>query len=439
MGEVLPMANRDIDRLRVIRDALEGRLTQVEAGEILSLTDRQVRRLCVRVEAEGNRGILHRLRGRPSNHQLDPEVLERALSALHNPRWERFGPTFAREKLEKLYGIELSDWTVRQWMRQTGLWQTRRSGPRHRSWRERRARLGLLVQLDGSPHDWFEGRGPGCTLLIYIDDATSRILYGEFVTVEDTRNLMRATRAYLERCGRPVAFYVDKDSIYKVNRQATVEEELQDEQPMTQFTRAMAELGIEVITANSPQAKGRVERGFATHQDRLVKELRLRGIGSIPEANRYLREEYIPDHNDRCEVEAAQPGDAHRPLLPSHDLDAILCLKTQREIQNDFTVRYQSRFLQVEKEQPVRVYRKTKIEVQERLSGEIRLVYRRQVLKAHPVAGRQLQGSPRRARRVPVVRSRPRLRPFRRDPYQNLRQVPSKAPWNPPASYHLQS
>jgi len=439
MSEVLVMADRDIDRLRVVREVLEGRRTQVEAGETLDLSERQVRRLCVRVRVEGNRGIVHRLRGRPSNHRLEAELVERALSALHNPLWEGFGPTFAREKLAKLYGIGLSDWTVRQWMRRTGLWQSRRSRPKHRSWRERRARVGMLVQLDGSTHDWFEGRGASCVLLIYIDDATSRILYGEFVGVEDTLTLMRTTRTYLLRHGRPVAFYVDKDSIYKVNRQATLEEELRDEQPMTQFTRAMGELGIGVIAADSPQAKGRVERGFGTHQDRLVKELRLEGISDVAAANRYLWEEYIPDHNARCEVNPAQSGDAHRPLLPAQDLDAILCLRTRREVQNDFTVRYRNRFFQIEEEQPVRVYRKAQITVQERLDGSIHLVFKGRALNFHAIPGRPLQTVPHSKPRTVTPRVRVRQRPFRRAPHQNLVLATRKLPWNPPASYHLQS
>ena len=236
-----------------------------------------------------------------------------------------------------------------------------------------------------------------------------------------------------------MAYYVDKDSIYKINRQATVEEELRDEQPLTQFTRAMRELGVEVIAANSPQAKGRVERGFETHQDRLVKELRLRGISAIPSANRYLWEEYIPDHNGRCEVDPAQAGDAHRPLLPSHDLDAILCLKTQREVQNDFTVRFRNRFFQVEEDQPVRIWRKAKITIQERLDGSMRLVFKDRELNFRQIPGRTLQKALQRRLEAPVPRIR--LQPCRRPPVppRSFARALSKAPWNPPASYYLQS
>jgi hypothetical protein len=214
----------------------------------------------------------------------------------------------------------------------------------------------VLVQLDGSDHDWFEGRAPRCVLLLFIDDATSRILYAEFIPVEDTLNLLRVTRSYLLRHGRPASFYVDKDSIYKINRQATVEEQLRDEQPLTQFTRAMKELDIEVIAAHSPQAKGRVERSFKTHQDRLVKELRLREISTPHEANAFLWKTYIPEHNARFAVEPASPANAHRSLLKSHRLDEILSVRSERTLLNDFTLRFQNQFFQILPEQSIRVW-----------------------------------------------------------------------------------
>lgn len=438
IGEGLIMSRRDIDRVHAIRNVLEGRLKQRQAAEILGLSVRQVKRLCKRMRMEGTRGIRHGLRGRPSNHRLAPELLEQALSGLHDPLWESFGPTFAQEKLERCYGLVLSDWTVRHWMTRTGLWHSHRHYPQHRSWRERRACFGMLVQLDGSDHDWFEGRGPRCVLIAYVDDATSRVPYAEFVGVEDTLTLLRTTRVYLQRWGRPVAFYVDKDSIYKVNRQATVEEDLRDEQPLTQFTRAMAELGIRVIPANSPQAKGRVERGFGTHQDRLVKELRLRGISEVPSANRYLWDEYLPEHNGRYAVEPAQPTDAHRPLLSCQDLDAILSLQTPREVGNDFTVRYKNRFFQLQPDQPMRVYRKAQVSVQERLDGSIHLVFKGQRLNFHPIAGRPIQKACRlsakpKATPAPAPARRPRVSPLFRA--FSL----SKTPLNPPASYAMQS
>jgi hypothetical protein len=278
--------------------------------------------------------------------------------------------------------------TLRQLMIQVELWRPHKHGARHRAWRERRACVGMLVQLDGSDHDWFEGRGPRCALLIYIDDATSRILYAEFVKVEDTLTLMRSTWSYFKRWGRPVAYYVDRDSIYKINRPAKYEALTEDEQPMTQFTRAMADLGVEVIAANSPQAKGRVERGFKTHQDRLLKELRLRGISNMADANRYLQNDYMLEHNDRYAVAAADQADAHRPLLATHKLEQILSLRTERTLLNDFTLRHSNKFLQVLEHQPVRIRPGDKVEVEIRLDGSTHLRFERAYLNFKSIGKR---------------------------------------------------
>jgi hypothetical protein len=382
------MSNTDIDRLRVIRSVLDRKLTQRTAAEILNLCDRQVRRLCVAVRSRGNRAILHGLFGQSSNNQGDPELLGRALSAIHNPRWRGFTAVFAQQKLQSLYGIVLSDATVRKLMTMTELWHPRRRKATHRAWRERRDCVGMLIQLDGSDHDWFEGRGPKCALLVYIDDATSRILHAEFVTVEDTLNLMRSTGMYLRKHGRCVAFYVDKDSIYTVNRDATIEEELRDSHPITQFTRAMTELGIEVILAHSPEAKGRVERSFDTHQDRLVKELRLANIDDMAAGNVFLRDVYIDDHNARFAVDPASNTNAHRPLLRGHNLDQILSRRITRSIANDYIVSFEKRFFQVSEEQLVRVRPKDKIEVEIRLDGTTHIRAKGTYLSFKPVVKR---------------------------------------------------
>lgn len=387
MEEVLEMSQKEVNRHHVIRTVLDGRATQGEAAKTLRLSPRQVRRLCAAVRQRGAKGVIHGLRGQPSNHQLDQDLLERALCAVHDRLWEGFGPTFARDKLGELHGLTISDWTLRQLMTQVGLWEPGKKAPRHRAWRERRACVGMLVQLDGSDHEWFEDRGPRCVLIIYIDDATSEILYGEFVKVEDTLTLMKTTWSYLKRHGRPVAYYVDKDSIYKINRPAKYES-IEVDQPMTQFTRAMSELGAEVIPADSPQAKGRVERGFDTHQDRLVKELRLRGISTMAEANLYLWEHYIPAHNKRYAVAPASPANAHRPLLATHRLDQILSLRTERTLMNDFTLRHDNKFYQVLEHQPVRFNPGDKIEVEERLDGSRHLRLKGSYLNFKPIGKR---------------------------------------------------
>jgi hypothetical protein len=381
MEDTLTMSNRELTRLKTIHRVLEGRMTWPEAARQLDLSERQIGRLCASVRRDGARGIVHKLRGRPSNRQLDPGLLDRALDLIRT-HYVDFGPTFANEKLLNIHGLRVSIFALRKEMIRAGLYKPHRFAPKHRAWRERRASRGELVQLDGSDHDWFEGRGPRCVLLIFIDDATSQIPFGRFIPVEDTLNLMAAARDYLRLWGRPVAFYVDKDSIYKVNRQVTIEEELRDDPPITQFTRAMEELDIQVLCANSPQAKGRVERGFRTHQDRLVKELRLAGISTIEKANDFLRDVYIPDHNRRCAVEPRCPVDAHRPLLKSHDLPQILSLRSPRVVANDFTLRFQNRFFQLAKEQPVRLRPGNSVAVEIRLDGSFHFRFKNQYLNA---------------------------------------------------------
>lgn len=378
--ELVTMSTREIDRLKVIHEVLAHRLLQRQAAEQLDLSRRQVIRVCQRVKADGARGIVHGLRGQPSNNQLKPGVLTQAL-ALVKAKYPDFGPTFANEKLLELHKVSLSTTALRLGMVKAGQWRSRKQKKAlHRAWRPRRSCLGELTQLDGSPHAWFEDRGPACTLLAYIDDATSKVLRARFVAAEDTINLMRTTGDYLRRYGRPVAYYVDKHSIYKINRDATVDEELRDADPISQFTRAMTELGITVICANSPQAKGRVERGFKTHQDRLVKELRLAGISTMEAGNAFLDEVYLPDHNRRCAVPAANRTDAHRPLLPGHRLDEILSRRAERTLLNDFTLRFQNRFFQVLPDQSVRVRPKAKIEVEIRLDGSTHLRFRQRYL-----------------------------------------------------------
>jgi len=387
MGETLIMSNPEIDKLKVIQNVINKKLTWPEASDQLDLSIRQVGTLVARVRQAGNKGIIHRLRGKLSNHRLKPGLLQKAMGFVKK-LYPDFGPTFANEKLKSEHGIYISTFTLRQSMIAADLWTTDPTKPTHRSWRPRRACVGELIQLDGSDHDWFEGRGPRCVLVIYIDDATSRILYGEFVSVENTFHLMRTTRAYLERHGRPLALYVDKDSVYTVNRPQTLDEQLLSSDPLTQFARAMKELDIEIINAHSPQAKGRVERGFRTHQDRLVKELRLRGISSIEEANRFLWKIYIPDHNRRCAVEPRNPADSHRPLLPTHTLDRIFSIQEKRVVANDFTLRLDNSFFQILKEQSVLIRPKHKVLIEHWLDGSFHLWFENQPVHFKPLKER---------------------------------------------------
>ena len=410
------MSLKEIDKLKILHQVIKKQLKQHQAGRQLDLSTRQIRRLCKRIRREGNTGVIHRLRGRPSNHQLDAGILEKAVGYVKT-RYKDFGPTHANEKIHGIHKIHLSTGTLRRGMIEAGLWKPRQQGVQHRVWRERRPCVGELVQLDGSDHDWFEGRGPRCVLLIFIDDATSRILYGEFITVENTVNLLAATKSYLLLHGRPLSFYVDKDSIYKVNRQATIEEELRDEQPLTQFTRAMKELNVQVIAANSPQAKGRVERGFKTHQDRLVKELRLAGISNRQDATRFLQDIYIPDHNRRCAIDPASPTDAHRLLLPTHRLHEILSIRTQRVVANDFTLRFHAQFFQLTKEQPLRIRPDNKVFIEVRLDGSTHIRFKDRYLNFKRI--------PKKPYTATYANRKPLIRTVKSKPYK----PPSSHPW----------
>jgi hypothetical protein len=328
------MSAKELDRLEVLGRVAERRLTQRRAAEQLGLSERQVRRLCRALGQQGAAGLASRKRGRPSNRKLPACVRDEAL-ALVRERYADFGPTFAGEKLVAQHGVAVSTETLRQWMIGAGLWVPRSQRPRcaHQP-RQRRSCLGELVQIDGCEHAWFEERGPQCTLLVYVDDATSRLMELGFVASESAFDYFASTRAYLERHGKPVAFYSDKASIFRV-----AESEARKKPGITQFGRALSELNIDIICANTPQAKGRVERAHLTLQDRLVKELRLRGISTSEAGNAYLPEFQV-DYNERFSREPRSPHNAHRPLHDDENLDRIFSWQEERKLSRNLTVHY---------------------------------------------------------------------------------------------------
>ena len=304
------MSVKELRRVHVIRQTMEKKLTQVKAGTLLGLTPRHIRRLLERVAQAGDQGLAHRGRGKPSNRRIPEPVKAKALR-LYAQRYGDFGPTLAAEKLAERHGITLSAETLRGWLRDTGIDHfTRRKRP-HRAWRERKAHVGELVQLDGSHHDWFEGRGPRCVLMAYIDDASSRV-YARFYAYEGTIPAMDSFQRYVQQYGIPLAIYADKHTTYQSPASPTVEEQLAGVKPTSQFGRALGELGVELIPAHSPQAKGRVERLFHTFQDRVIKEMRLADVSTLEAANRFL-EGYLPIYNRRFAVQPAQAADLHRP------------------------------------------------------------------------------------------------------------------------------
>jgi DNA-binding Lrp family transcriptional regulator len=340
------MSQKDWDRLKVLHAAEKGLLTQKQAGRQLKLSKRWVRKLLTRLREEGDGGIVHRLRGRASKRRL-PEAVRQKLVKLVKREYADFGPTLAAEYLARQHGVQVSKETLRQVLMAAGVWKRKRRRVEEvHVWRARRACWGELVQWDTSEHDWLEGRGPKLYLLAMIDDATSRAL-ARFAEQDTTRENFRLLASYLERWGRPVEFYTDKDSMFTVNRPLREAEDEAWPEALTQIGRALRELGIGWTAAHSPQAKGRVERFFGTAQDRLVKGLRKAGVRTLEEANRYLELEYLPQWSSRFTREPANPSNAHRPLRAEHDLAAILSHVEERVVANDYTIRYNSRQYQI--------------------------------------------------------------------------------------------
>lgn len=331
---LLTMSQRELDRLEVMQRIEQRRVSQVEAARLMGMSPRQVRRLYVAYRREGPEGLVSRKRGRASNRRMGQALKRRALDLI-GERYSDFGPTLAHEKLTEQHGLSFSVEALRQWMIAEALWipRAQRLERAHQP-RHRRACLGELIQIDGCDHDWFEDRGPRCTLLVYVDDATSRLMELQFVESETTFAYFASTRRYLERHGKPVAFYSDRHSIFYISKRDGVGGER-----VTQFGRALYELNIESLCANSSPAKGRVERAHLTLQDRLVKELRLRGISTLEAANGYLPT-FMADYNRRFAKPARSDYNAHRPLQAHEDLDVIFTWQEQRKLSDNLTLQY---------------------------------------------------------------------------------------------------
>jgi transposase len=381
------MSQAERDRLVALKKAKKKLITQKQAAEEIGVTERQVRRLLRKLRRKGDRAVIHELRGRASNRKLPAEMEQRAMMVLSDPLYRGFGPTLAAEYLHKRHQITLSKETVRQWMKKAELWQaSQRRVVEIHQWRPRRSRYGDLVQWDTSVHDWLEGRGERIYLISMIDDATSR-LFARFVRQDTREENMRVLWAYLERFGRPLAFYTDKAGMFQVavktKRQEQREGLDRPEMPPTQIARALRELGIVWIAAHSPQAKGRVERQFLTAQDRLVKGMRVAGVCTIEEANAYLDNEYLPWWNRTLTVEAAHANDAHRPLGPEHNLAAILSHVEQRQVANNYTVRYDGKLYQIDRQDVCVGLRTARVHVEERLDGMLAVRFRDRYLRVH--------------------------------------------------------
>ena len=381
----LKMSMKERRRLELLSRVKDRVVTLVKASELAKVSYRQMKRLWKRYKEEGDAGLVHRSRGRISNRRYQPE-LRRAVLERYKQQYPDFGPTLACEYLAK-DGYELDHETLRRWLLSAGLWKHRRKRQQHRKWRERRAQRGELIQMDGSYHDWFEGRRDWAVLMVMIDDATNWT-YARFYESESSHAAMDIFARYVRRRGLPQGLYVDKDSIYRCERQARIDEELRGDGPETQFARGMRQLQVELILANSPQAKGRVERRNAVFQDRLVKALRLEGIKDIEAANDCLETRFLKDLNRRFTCRARQPGDLHRRMPKGMRLNDVLGWQEPRQVQNNWTIRWRNRFFQVDRKHQKLGLAKQQVLVFEPLYGPLQLRYRgnRLLFKELPAA-----------------------------------------------------
>jgi hypothetical protein len=396
--DIVSMNIRTLSRYEVLQQLIAGSINGTEAAKQLGLSVRHVKRL-KKQAAKGARALIHRTIGKPSNRRIADEIQERALSVIKK-QYADFGPTFAWEKLTEEHKIHLSVETIRTLMTKAKLWKPkpRKECPHYRTWRPRKEHFGEMQQFDGSYHRWFEDRGPEMCLLAAIDDATGKITKAEFADNEGVGSVLGFWNAYLQVQGVPGSIYLDKYSTYKINHASAVD----NSELMTQFQRAAKEIGISLITAHSPQAKGRIERLFQTLQDRLVKELRLHGISDRTAANEFLRKTFISEFNIRFSVIPSKKGNVHRILTDPERaaLTSIFSVQSKRFVMNDFTLRFKNKFYQLAETQPVTVCRTDPVIFEEHLDGTVHLRHlRRNTYLAFSV----LPDRPKRIIKTPVL------------------------------------
>ena len=378
MTKTITMTEKELFKLGIINKLIEKTITIGQAREQIGLSVRQIKRLKRKVIKGKADGIIHGLRGKES-HRKTPQIILDKASRLLKESYADFKPTFAAEKL-KLHKISLSKERVRRLMSDLNLWKPRKrkENGEYRSWRPRKEWFGSLEQFDGSYHRWFENRGEECCLLTSIDDAMGTITRAEFGYSESVKEVSAFWRGYVIAHGKPQSIYLDKFSTYKINHKSAAD----NHELMTQFQRMMQEIDINPITAHSPEAKGRIERLFQTLQDRLVKELRLAGISTISKANVFLKETFIPAFNAQFGVAAAKEGDLHRPLSEAEktDLDAIFSVQRMRKVGNDFTIRFENQWIQLEKVQPCTVCRGDSVLIEKRLDDTLHIRLKKKYL-----------------------------------------------------------
>lgn len=387
MNEVISMSIKELDRLKIL-DQLEKKLIkQGQAADFLGVSTRQIRRLIKAYKAHGAIGIISKKRGKPGNRQLPKSIKDLALNLIE-ANYADFGPSLAQEKLSKLHDLRISVSLVRGLMISKGFWKERKKKKENiHQLRERRDKEGELVHIDASPHAWFEDRSPKCALLLAVDDATSKIMSGHFASSEALWPYFELIHSYISKYGRMTAIYCDKHSVFRINREGALSGE-----GITQFGRGMKELDIKMIFANSPQAKGRIERANRTLQDRLVKELRLRDISTIEEANAFLPE-FIEEYNQQFAVIPKSSSNAHRPLLKEQNLDLIFTIQTLRTLSKNLTFQYKNTIYQVIPDKRSLNLRKAKILVKENKEGAVEVLYKEYALEFVRYQEQAKQGS----------------------------------------------
>jgi hypothetical protein len=377
------MSQKERTRLGVMKQVKAKHLSLVAAAQLMELSYRQAKRVWRRYQDKGDAGLVHLGRGQAGNRRTEAKTRERIL-VRYQERYPDFGPTLAAEHLSR-EGLKVDHETLRRWLLAKGLWAVKRRRQKHRQWRERKVCFGELVQMDGSHHDWFEGRREPAVLMVMIDDATNRT-YARFAEQETTRAAYDTFEGYVRRHKVPRALYVDRDSIYRTEREPTVAEQLTGQQPLTQFGRAMKQLGVKIELAYSPQAKGRVERRNGLLQDRLVKELRLAGISDLEQANRFLEEKFLPELNRRFWVKPAQEADAHGAV--PRDLNEILSWEEVRVVQRDWTLAWQGRWFQIDSEHEGLCLVGRSVTVRQLRDGTVQVLHVGSKLKSHELAQR---------------------------------------------------
>jgi len=421
------MSRKERERMTVMAGVANEELTLMAAGELMGVCYRQSKRIWKQYQAEGDAGLVHRLRGQPSARRKPPALRAAALARYAEERYSDFGPTLMAEHLLK-EKLVVDHETLRRWRLAEGKHTVRRRKQKHRQWRERKPSFGAMVQLDGSHHDWFEGRGPKCVLMVMVDDATNR-MRARFFPEETTRASYDVLEGWVRKHGLPASLYVDRDSIYRCEGVASIAEQLAGKGPQTQFGRAMEALGVELILANSPQAKGRVERMNGVLQDRLVKEMRLAGINDLESANRFLDGKYLRAFNRQFAREAASPVDVHRAV--PRNLNEALSWEVERVVQGDWTVACGGKRYQLDRQHEALSLARRKVIVRTRRNGRVQLVYRGKALK-----WRELPAGAARVRRAQKVeplrkrKTKPQRAPARNHPWRRDGVGCGKRYWN---------